>query len=66
MYSKMPYLAGMTPWLLMDFRSPVRLLPGIQDDFNRKGLVSDQGQKKAAFEVLRQYYLSNPPPSAKP
>jgi beta-glucuronidase len=66
MFSRMPYLAGMTPWVLMDFRSPTRLLPGIQDDFNRKGLVSDQGQKKAAFEVLRQYYLSNPPPPAKP
>jgi beta-glucuronidase len=66
MFSKMPFLAGMTPWILMDFRSPTRLLPGIQDDFNRKGLISDQGQKKTAFEVLRAYYLTNPPPPAKP
>lgn len=66
MFSKMPFLAGMTPWILMDFRSPVRLLPGIQDDFNRKGLISEQGQKKEAFGVLRQYYRTNPPPPAKP
>jgi beta-glucuronidase len=26
MLSKIPFLAGTTPWLLMDFRSPVRLL----------------------------------------
>jgi beta-glucuronidase len=66
MFSKMPFLAGMTPWVLMDFRSPTRLLPGIQDDFNRKGLISDQGQKKAAFDVVRDYYRTNPQPPAKP
>ncbi len=66
MFKKMPFLAGMTPWVLVDFRSPVRKLPGVQDDFNRKGLISDQGQKKAAFEVLHQYYESNPAPPAQP
>jgi beta-glucuronidase len=34
-------LQGMNPWILMDFRSPRRPLPGIQDFFNRKGLISD-------------------------
>jgi beta-glucuronidase len=63
MFKKVPFLAGMTPWVLMDFRSPVRLLPGIQDDFNRKGLVSDQGQKKAAFAVLRDFYATHPIPA---
>ena len=63
MFKKIPFLAGMTPWVLMDFRSPVRLLPGIQDDFNRKGLVSDQGQKKAAFTVLHDYYATDPKPA---
>ncbi len=58
MFGKMPFVAGTTPWILMDFRSPVRLLPGIQDDFNRKGLISDQGQKKAAFQVLREVYAA--------
>ena len=66
MFSKMPFLAGMAPWVLADFRSPVRKLPGIQDDFNRKGLISDQGEKKAAFGVLRAYYESNPHPPAQP
>ncbi len=46
----------MTPWVLMDFRSPRRFLPGIQDYFNRKGLVSDRGQKKQAFYVLQKFY----------
>jgi beta-glucuronidase len=56
MLDKIPFLRGMTPWALMDFRSPMRQLPGIQDDFNRKGLISDQGQKKKAFFTLQQYY----------
>jgi hypothetical protein len=49
-------LAGMSPWVLMDFRSPRRFLPGVQDCHNRKGLVSDKGQKKQAFYVLQKYY----------
>jgi beta-glucuronidase len=56
MLNKIPQLRGTTPWLLMDFRSPRRLNPGIQDNFNRKGLVSDQGQKKQAFFVLQKAY----------
>jgi beta-glucuronidase len=49
-------LRGMSPWILMDFRSPRRPLPGIQDFFNRKGLISDQGEKKEAFYVLQAAY----------
>ena len=56
MAQRIPELAGMTPWVLMDFRSPRRFLPGIQDYFNRKGLVSDRGQKKQAFYVLQKFY----------
>ena len=56
MLNNIPFLAGMTPWLLMDFRSPMRQLPGIQDYYNRKGLVSDKGEKKKAFSVLQEYY----------
>jgi beta-glucuronidase len=40
----------------MDFRSPRRTLPEIQDFYNRKGLVSNDGQKKKAFFVLQDYY----------
>lgn len=56
MLRKIPALAGLSPWVLMDFHSPVRLLPGVQDMRNRKGLVSDQGQRKQAFYVLQEYY----------
>ena len=56
MLDRIPFLRGMTPWALMDFRSPMRQLPGIQDDYNRKGLVSDKGEKKKAFFTLQDYY----------
>ncbi len=56
MLNKIPQLRGMSPWVLMDFRSPVGQLPGVQDLFNRKGLVSDQGEKKKAFFVLQKAY----------
>ncbi len=56
MINKIPHLRGMSPWVLMDFRSPSRLLPGTQDYFNRKGLISDQGEKKKAFSVLQHAY----------
>ena len=56
MLDKIEGLAGTCPWVLKDFRSPRRPLPGIQNLFNRKGLVSDQGQRKRAFYVLREWY----------
>ncbi len=34
----------------------MRSLNGIQDIYNRKGLVSETGEKKKAFYVLRDYY----------
>ena len=49
-------LAGFSPWILIDFRSPRRVLPGIEDGFNRKGLISSDGVKKKAFFVLQDYY----------
>ncbi len=59
MLNKIPQLRGMSPWILMDFRSPVRQLPGVQDGFNRKGLISDQGEKKQAFAVVQKAYQNN-------
>jgi beta-glucuronidase len=56
MLNRIGQLRGMSPWILMDFRSPRRPLVGIQDGFNRKGLVSDQGEKKKAFYVLQEAY----------
>jgi beta-glucuronidase len=59
MLNRIPQLRGMSPWVLMDFRSPNRPLAGIQDEFNRKGLISDQGQKKQAFFILQRAYKEN-------
>jgi beta-glucuronidase len=56
MLNRIPQLRGMSPWILVDFRSPRRQLPGIEDGFNRKGLISDQGEKKKAFFVLQKAY----------
>jgi beta-glucuronidase len=56
MLEKIPFLRGITPWILTDFRSPRRPLPGIQDYWNRKGLISERGERKQAFFVLRQFY----------
>jgi beta-glucuronidase len=56
MLRQIPSLAGITPWVLMDFHSPRRLLAGTQDYYNRKGLVSNKGEKKQAFFVLQKFY----------
>ena len=56
MIDKIDGLAGTSPWILKDFRSPRRVLTGIQDYYNMKGLFSDRGQKKKAFYVLKQWY----------
>lgn len=56
MLDKVPTMAGMSPWILKDFRSPRRQLSGVQDGWNRKGLVSESGQRKQAFAVLADYY----------
>lgn len=56
MLDKIDGLAGTTPWILKDFRSPRRVLNGIQDYYNRKGLFSDNGEKKKAFYVLKKWY----------
>jgi beta-glucuronidase len=56
MLDKIEGLAGTTPWILKDFRSPRRVLPGIQDFYNMKGLFSDKGEKKKAFYVVKQWF----------
>lgn len=58
MLKKIDFLAGTSPWILMDFRSPRRHLKKIQKDFNRKGLISEQGERKKAFYTLQKYYNS--------
>jgi beta-glucuronidase len=56
MLKKISFLRGMSPWILMDFRSPRRQLPGMQDYFNRKGLISEKGEKKMSFYTLKKFY----------
>lgn len=56
MFERIDGLAGMTPWILADFMSPLRQLPDVQDGWNRKGLISEKGMKKKAFFVLQEYY----------
>lgn len=56
MLDKITFLRGVSPWILKDFRSPRRLLPEIQDNWNRKGLVSEKGERKKAFGVLKDWY----------
>ena len=56
MINKIEGLVGTTPWILKDFRSPRRVLNGIQDYYNMKGIVSDKGEKKKAFFVMKKWY----------
>ncbi len=58
MIDKIEGLAGTSPWILKDFRSPRRVLPEIQDYYNRKGLVCDNGKRKMAFDVLKAWYAT--------
>lgn len=52
------YIEGIFPWILFDFKSPVRMNPK-QDGFNKKGLVAaDKQYRKMAFETVREYFLS--------
>jgi len=52
------YVAGLTPWILIDFRSP-RRLNDYQRGYNRKGLVdADRTRRKLAFRTLRDFYSS--------
>jgi beta-glucuronidase len=59
MADKVPSLRGLSPWILKDFRSPRRQNPDFQQGWNRKGLISETGQRKQAFDVLANYYLNH-------
>jgi len=56
MFKNIPQLRGTVPWILMDFRSPTRNIPKLQDGFNRKGLISEDGRKKLAFQLFQKAY----------
>jgi beta-glucuronidase len=59
MLGNIPQLRGLVPWILMDFRSPGRNIPKLQDGFNRKGLVSEKGEKKQAFSLFQKVYADH-------
>ena len=56
MARKAPDFAGVSPWILKDFLSPRRMNWKYQEYWNRKGLISPEGHKKAAFFVLSDWY----------
>ena len=57
MLKRMPdNFAGLSPWILCDFRSPKRNNQTFQEGWNNKGLIDQQGRKKKAFAVLKAYY----------
>ncbi len=53
-----PYIKGITPWVLYDFRAE-RRQNQYQRGWNRKGLIeADKTTKKKAFDVLAKFYQS--------
>lgn len=60
MLPNIPNLVGTAPWVLFDFRSPYRMNGRYQEEWNRKGLLSDKGHRKMAWYVLKAYYDSIP------
>lgn len=57
-FGNFPNLRGTSPWILFDFRSPRRPHAKFQQGWNRKGLISPDGQRKEAWYVMRDYYKS--------
>jgi beta-glucuronidase len=56
MFGVTPNLCGVCPWLLVDYRSPGRMHPVYQGGWNRKGLISDKGDKKKAWYIMKGYF----------
>jgi beta-glucuronidase len=50
------FLRGISPWILKDFQTPRREHPVYQNGWNRKGVVSESGERKLAFHVLAEYF----------
>ena len=56
MLKTIPFLRGCNPWILADFQSPRRLHPIYQNGWNRKGLLSEKGDRKKAWYVIKEFY----------
>jgi beta-glucuronidase len=61
-----PWIKGTAPWILKDFRSPRRYRADYQNYWNRKGLISETGQRKLAWQVLHDFYRKKAAATAKP
>jgi beta-glucuronidase len=54
--ARIPYVQGISPWILYDFRCP-RRLNELQNYYNTKGLLSaDKSYRKLAFYELQKFY----------
>jgi beta-glucuronidase len=58
MFPTVPNLCGAIPWLLVDYRSMGRMHPVFQQGYNRKGLISEQGERKQAWYIMKKYFDS--------
>jgi len=56
MSEQIPSLRGISPWILKDFRSPRRQHSIYQNGWNRKGIISETGERKPAFFTLSDHY----------
>ncbi|MGL1886534.1 MAG: beta galactosidase jelly roll domain-containing protein [Reichenbachiella sp.] len=56
MFKNVPNLVGVCPWLLVDYRSSGRMHPVFQKGYNRKGLISENGKKKKAWHIMKNYF----------
>ncbi|WP_263409620.1 glycoside hydrolase family 2 protein [Terriglobus tenax] len=61
MIRKIPQMRGVTPWVLMDFRSSTRNIPRLQDGYNRKGLFSEKMEPKQSVPLVKHAYTEDPP-----
>jgi len=59
MFNTIPNLIGVCPWLLFDYRSLGRMNQVYQKGYNRKGLLSEKGEKKKAWNVVKELYKRN-------
>lgn len=56
MFNTIPNLGGVCPWLLFDYISLGRMNQVYQKGYNRKGLLSDKGEKKKAWYIMNEYF----------
>ncbi len=56
MFGTIPNLCGVCPWILFDYKSLGRMQPMYQKGYNRKGLLSDKGEKKKAWYIMNEYF----------